>query len=349
MPSIAVLPGDGIGKEVINEGLKILNFMEEKYSFNLKFEEFDVGAERYLKSGELIPDSLLKRLETFDAIYLGAVGDPKVPAGVLEHGILLKLRFHFDQYVNLRPIKLLNDRFSPLKKKGVNEINFTVIRENTEGLYAGIGGILKKDTQDEVAIQEMISTRKGVERIIRYAFEYAKNNKGKLTLCDKSNVLTYSHGLWLRVFEELKMEYPDVQTDHYYVDAITMKMVRNPEIFDVIVTCNMFGDIITDLGAEIQGGMGLAASGNINPNSVSMFEPVHGSAPDIAGKGIANPIAAILAAAMMLEYFGRKDLAGKVEGAIKISIEENLLSQDMGGNLSTSEVGDEIVKILKRG
>ncbi|PNR89027.1 3-isopropylmalate dehydrogenase [Petrotoga sp. 9T1HF07.CasAA.8.2] len=349
MPSIAVLPGDGIGKEVINEGLKILNFMEEKYSLNFKFEEFDVGAERYLKYGELIPDSLLKRLETFDAIYLGAVGDPRVPAGVLEHGILLKLRFYFDQYVNLRPIKLLNDRFSPLKKKGINEINFTVIRENTEGLYAGIGGILKKDTQDEVAIQEMISTRKGVERIIRYAFEYAKNLNGKLTLCDKSNVLTYSHGLWLRVFEELKKEYPDVQTDHYYVDAITMKMVRNPEIFDVIVTCNMFGDIITDLGAELQGGMGLAASGNINPNSVSMFEPVHGSAPDIAGKGIANPIAAILAAAMMLEYFGRKDLAEKVEGAIKTSIDENLLSQDMGGNLSTSEVGDEIVKILKRG
>jgi 3-isopropylmalate dehydrogenase len=349
MPSIAVLPGDGIGKEVINEGLKILNFMGEKYSLNLKFEEFDIGAERFLKYGELIPDSILKRLETFDAIYLGAVGDPRVPAGVLEHGILLKLRFHFDQYVNLRPIKLLNDRFSPLKKKGVNEINFTVIRENTEGLYAGIGGILKKDTKDEVAIQEMISTRKGVERIIRYAFEYAKNNNGKLTLCDKSNVLTYSHGLWLRVFEELKKEYPEVQTDHYYVDAITMKMVRNPEIFDVIVTCNMFGDIITDLGAELQGGMGLAASGNINPNTVSMFEPVHGSAPDIAGKGIANPLAAILAAAMMLEYFGRKDLSEKIEGAIKISIDENLLSKDMGGNLSTSEVGDEIVKILKRG
>ncbi|PNR96097.1 3-isopropylmalate dehydrogenase [Petrotoga olearia] len=349
MPSIAVLPGDGIGKEVINEGLKILNFMGDRYNLNLKFEEFDIGAERFLKYGELIPDSILKRLETFDAIYLGAVGDPRVPAGVLEHGILLKLRFHFDQYVNLRPIKLLNDRFSPLKKKGVNEINFTVIRENTEGLYAGIGGILKKDTKDEVAIQEMISTRKGVERIIRYAFEYAKNNNGKLTLCDKSNVLTYSHGLWLRVFEELKKEYPEVQTDHYYVDAITMKMVRNPEIFDVIVTCNMFGDIITDLGAELQGGMGLAASGNINPNTVSMFEPVHGSAPDIAGKGIANPLAAILAAAMMLEYFGRKDLSEKIEGAIKISIDENLLSKDMGGNLSTSEVGDEIVKILKRG
>jgi len=349
MPSIAVLPGDGIGKEVINEGLKILNFLGDKYSLNLKFEEFDIGAERFLKYGELIPDSILKRLETFDAIYLGAVGDPRVPAGVLEHGILLKLRFHFDQYVNLRPIKLLNDRFSPLKKKGVNEINFTVIRENTEGLYAGIGGILKKDTKDEVAIQEMISTRKGVERIIRYAFEDAKKAKGKLTLCDKSNVLTYSHGLWLRVFEELKKEYPEVQTDHYYVDAITMKMVRNPEIFDVIVTCNMFGDIITDLGAELQGGMGLAASGNINPNTVSMFEPVHGSAPDIAGKGIANPLAAILAAAMMLEYFGRKDLSDKIEGAIKISIDENLLSKDMGGNLSTSEVGDEIVKILKRG
>lgn len=348
MPSIAVIPGDGIGKEVINEGLKILNFLNYEYDLNLKFEEFDIGANRYLKSGELLPDFILKKLETFDAIYLGAVGDPRVPAGVLEHGILLKLRFYFDQYVNLRPIKLLNDRFSPLKNKGTKDINFTVIRENTEGLYAGIGGFLKKNTPDEVAIQEMVSTRKGVERIIKYAYEYAKNSGGKLTLCDKSNVLTYSHNLWLRVFEELKEEFKNVKTDHFYVDAITMKMVRNPEIFDVIVTCNMFGDIITDLGAEIQGGMGLAASGNINPETVSMFEPVHGSAPDIAGKSLANPTAAILAAGMMLEYFGKKDLSQKIEKSIKIVIEENKVTPDMGGQLTTYEMGDEILATLKR-
>lgn len=349
MPSIAVIPGDGIGKEVTKEGLKILNYMNDQHNLNLKFEEFDIGADRYLKTGELVSDTTLKKLETFDAIYLGAVGDPRVPAGVLEHGILLKLRFHFDQYVNLRPIKLLNDKFSPLKNKGVKDINFTVIRENTEGLYSGIGGFLKKGTKDEVAMQEMISTRKGVERIIRYAFEYAKKTQGKLTLCDKSNVLTYSHNLWLRVFEELKSEYSEVETNHYYVDAITMKMVRNPEIFDVIVTCNMFGDIITDLGAEIQGGMGLAASGNINPETVSMFEPVHGSAPDIAGKGLANPIAAILAAAMMLEYFGKEELAKEIEEAIKEAIDKNLVTKDMNGLLTTSEMGDEIVKIIKRG
>ena len=349
MPSIAVIPGDGIGPEVVNEGLKIFNYFNNEYNLNFKFEEFNLGAKRYLKNGELIPESILKKLETFDAIYLGAVGDPQVTAGILEHGILLKLRFHFDQYVNLRLIKLLNNRFSPLKNKGVEEINFTVVRENTEGLYAGIGGFLKKGTADEVAIQEMVSTRKGVERIIRYAFEYANKTNGKVTLCDKSNVLTYSHNLWLRVFEEVKTEYPNIKTDHYYVDAITMKMVRNPELFDVIVTCNMFGDIITDLGAELQGGMGLAASANINPDTVSMFEPIHGSAPDIAGKGIANPIAAILAVSMMLEYFHRDDLSEKIENAIKIIIEENKLTPDMGGKLTTQEVGDEILKVLKRG
>ena len=235
----------------------------------------------------------------------------------------------------------------PSRIRVLKNLNFMVIRENTEGLYAGIGGFLKKDTPDEIATQEMISTRKGVDRIIKYAFEYAKETGGKLTLCDKSNVLTYAHNLWQRAFKDMAGNYPEVVTDHYLVDAITMKMVRMPEIFDVIVTCNLFGDIITDLGAELQGGMGLAASGNINPDTVSMFEPIHGSAPDIAGKNIANPLAAIMSAGMILEYLGYSELNEKVDKAVKQALENNLLTKDMGGELSTSEVGDSIVDILK--
>jgi len=312
MPKIAIIPGDGIGKEVVREGVRVLDYFNSKYNLGFSFKDFDLGAGRYLKTGELVNQETLNELETFDAIFLGAVGDPAVQPGVLEQGILLKLRFYFDQYINLRPIRLFHEKLSPLKNKGINDINFTVVRENTEGIYVGIGGFLKKGTPDEVATQEMISTRKGVDRIIRYAFEYAKESGGKLTLCDKSNVLTFSHGLWQRAFEEMISEFPEVTTDHFFVDAITMKMVRNPEIFDVIVTCNIFGDIITDLGAELQGGMGLAASGNINPETVSMFEPVHGSAPDIAGQNIANPLAAIMSAGMILNYFNSNQLADSV-------------------------------------
>lgn len=347
MPKIALIPGDGIGKEVIREGMKVLEYFNTNENLNLTFEEFDLGASRYLKTGELVSQSVLDKLETFDAIYLGAVGDPAVQSGVLEKGILLKLRFYFDQYVNLRPVKLYNEKFTPLKNKGVDDINFMVVRENTEGIYAGIGGNLKKDTPDEIATQEMISTRKGVDRIIKYAFEYAQETDGKLTLCDKSNVLTYAHGLWQRAFKEMAKNYTDVKSDHYLVDAITMKMVRNPEIFDVIVTCNIFGDIITDLGAELQGGMGLAASGNINPDTVSMFEPVHGSAPDIAGQNIANPLAAIMSAGMILEYLGHGDLNSEVDAVVRKALNEDVLTKDMGGELSTSELGDEIVKMLQ--
>ncbi len=347
MPKIALIPGDGIGKEVVREGMKVLEYFNAKNNLNISFEEFDLGAARYLKTGELVSQDTLDKLESFDAIYLGAVGDPAVQPGVLEKGILLKLRFYFDQYVNLRPVKLYNEKFTPLKNKGVDDINFMVVRENTEGIYAGIGGNLKKDTPDEIATQEMISTRKGVDRIIKYAFEYAQETGGKLTLCDKSNVLTYAHGLWQRAFKEMAKNYTDVKSDHYLVDAITMKMVRNPEIFDVIVTCNIFGDIITDLGAELQGGMGLAASGNINPDTVSMFEPVHGSAPDIAGQNIANPLAAIMSAGMILEYLGHADLNSKVDAVVRKALNENVLTKDMGGELSTSELGDEIVKMLK--
>lgn len=345
---IAVVPGDGIGREVVAQGLKLMEKIKGILNLNLTLEVFELGAERYLRTGEILPDNILTRLETYDAIYLGAIGDPRVKPGLLEKGILLKLRFHFDQYINLRPIKLLKDDFSPLKNKGVKEIDFTVIRENTEGIYTGSGGFFKKGTADEIAIQEMIATRKGVERIIKYAFNFTREDskKNTLTLCDKSNVLTYAHDLWQRTFEELSKEYPQVKTDHYFIDAITMKMVRNPEIFDVIVTSNMFGDIITDLGAELQGGMGLAASGNINPAGVSMFEPVHGSAPDIAGKNIANPLAAFLAVGMLLKYLGQPQLSNLIDAALNVVLEENRITLDMGGDLSTDEVGDYVVKLV---
>ena len=346
---IALIPGDGIGPEVTKQGVKVLEKLEEISDVDLEFKEFPFGAEHYLDTGELVTDEAKEELENFDAIYLGAVGDPRVKPGVLEHGILLDLRFSFDQYINLRPVKLLDSRFSPLKDKEPQDIDMMIVRENTEGLYAGVGGFLKEGTKDEVATQEMINTYKGVERVTRYAYEYAqkRNDEKKLTLCDKSNVLTYAHDLWQRVFEEVGADYSDVEMDHMLVDAITMKMVRNPEDFDTIVTCNMFGDIITDLGAEIQGGMGLAVSGNINPEGVSMFEPVHGSAPDIAGENIANPLAAILAAGMMVKELGWEEEGKKVEVAVQRSLQNDYSTPDMGGNLNTDEVGDHICSILE--
>ncbi|MGM0500141.1 MAG: 3-isopropylmalate dehydrogenase [Bacillota bacterium] len=349
MTNIAYIPGDGIGEEVTRQGIKVLEYLDGAYNLGLKFEKFDLGAERYLKTGDILPDDVLNKLETFDSIYLGAVGDPRVEPGLLEKGILLKLRFYFDQYVNLRPIKLYQEEFCPLKGKSLEDIDFTVVRENTEGIYAGIGGFLKKDTPDEVATQEMISTRKGVDRVIKYAFEYAQKfgREPKLTVCDKSNVLTYAHNLWQRSFKEMGKNYPDVEQNHFLVDAMTMKMVRNPEVFDIVVTCNIFGDIITDLGAELQGGMGMAVSGNINPESISMFEPVHGSAPDIAGQNIANPLAAVLAAGMMLRELGYGNLTPKVEAVVKSALENEMVTADQGGDLSTDEVGDYLVKTLK--
>ncbi|MGM0471116.1 MAG: 3-isopropylmalate dehydrogenase [Bacillota bacterium] len=348
MDKIAVIPGDGIGPEVTAEGVKVLEALADKYDLDFEFEYFNLGADHYLETGELVSDETKDKLAKFDAIYLGAVGDPRVEPGVLEKGILLDLRFTFDQYINLRPIKLLDQDFTPLKGKEGGDIDFMVVRENTEGLYAGFGGNLKKGTPDEVATQEMVNTRKGVDRVIEYAFEYAEENSDnpKVTVCDKRNVLTYAHGLWQRAFDEMAPEYPDVESDHMLVDAMTMKMVRNPEDFDVVVTCNMFGDIITDLGAEIQGGMGLAVSGNINPEGVSMFEPVHGSAPDIAGENIANPIAAILAAQMMVDVLGHSEEAAKIEAAIQQSLADNQTTPDMGGDLSTTEAGDYISSLL---
>lgn len=345
---IAVIGGDGIGPEVTKQGVKVLEKLSTITDLAFEFENFNVGADHYLETGDLVTDEVKADLTSFDAIYLGAVGDPRVKPGVLEHGILLDLRFSLDQYINLRPIKLLDSKFTPLKDKGPKDIDMMIVRENTEGLYAGVGGFFKKGTKDEVATQEMINTYKGVERVIRYAYEYAqkRNKENKLTLCDKSNVLTYSHDLWQRVFKEVGEKYPKVNQHHMLVDAMTMKMVRNPEIFDVVVTCNMFGDIITDLGAEIQGGMGMAVSGNINPEGVSMFEPVHGSAPDIAGQNKANPLAALLAAAMMVEVLGNPKEAQMIQKAIDLSLAENQTTVDMGGKLTTDGVGDYICSVL---
>ena len=343
---IAVIPGDGIGPEVVREGLKVLHTVARKEEFTYETIEYDFGGERYLRTGEALPDSALEELKEVDAIYLGAIGHPDVKTGILEQGILLKIRFGLDQYINLRPVKLYPGVWTPLKDKGPEEIDFVVVRENTEGLYLGIGGFVKKGTADEIAVQEMVNTRKGVQRCVRYAFEYTKkrNKKKKLTLCDKANVLVFAHDLWQRVFEEMAEEYPSVQKDHAFVDAVCMWMVKNPEWFDVIVTCNMFGDIITDLGAMIQGGMGIAAGGNINPEGVSMFEPIHGSAPKYAGRNVINPLAAISAMGMLLEHLGERKGADLVDRAITTSLSSGRI-RDLStqSGLKTDEIGDMIV------
>lgn len=343
--NIAVIPGDGTGPEVIAEGIKVLNAVSTKFGFKLDLTYFDFGGDRYIRTGEILPASAVEDLRKFDAIFLGAIGHPEVKPGILEKGILLKLRFELDQYINLRPVKLYPGVDCPLKGKGPEHIDFVVVRENTEGLYTGAGGVLKKGTQDEVAIQESINTRKGVERCIRYAFEYCrKRNKiNKLTLCGKTNVLTFAFDLWERAFYEVAREYPGIKADYAHVDAISMWFVKNPEWFDVIVTDNMFGDIITDLGAMIQGGMGIAAGGNINPDpgGVSMFEPIGGSAPKYKGRNIINPLAAICAGGMMLEHLG-EDAAGKAieQAAMEVTGKhiKSLAAGKMG--MSTAEVGD---------
>ena len=341
---IPVIGGDGIGPEIVAEGQKVLEAAADKYNFSLEWIDYSIGAEHYLKTGELISEETLKELSGYRAIYLGAIGDPRVRPGVLEKGVLLTMRFYLDQYINLRPVRLLEGVWTPLKDKTPKDIDFVVVRENTEGLYTGGGGFLKKGTVDEVAIQESINTRKGVERCLRYAFQYtAKRNKAnKLTLCGKTNVLTYAFDLWERTFNELAKDYPQIKTDYVNVDATCMWMVKNPEWFDVIVTDNMFGDIITDLGAMVQGGMGIAAGGNINPEGVSMFEPIGGSAPKYTGKNIINPLAAVCAGGMMLETLGEDGAAKKVEAAVVKLLESGKLkSLDAGKmGMSTSEIGD---------
>ncbi|GAB4440800.1 MAG: 3-isopropylmalate dehydrogenase [bacterium] len=346
---IAVIPGDGTGPEVIREGVKVLKAVSQPEGINFDFTYFNYGGDEYLKTGVVLPEDAAERLSSFDAIYLGAIGHPDVKPGILEKGILLKLRFELDQYINLRPVKLYPNVDCPLKDKGPEDIDFVVIRENTEGLYAGAGGVLKKGTKDEVAIQESINTRKGVERCIRYAFEYTRkrNKRKKLTLCGKTNVLTFAFDLWERTFREVAKEYPDITTDYVHVDACCMWMVKNPEWFDVIVTDNMFGDIITDLGAMIQGGMGVAAGGNINPEGVSMFEPIGGSAPKYTGKNVINPVACILAGEMLLRYLGEDRAADRVEKAVVRVITEKLKSLAAGKmGYTTEEVGNLVVDFL---
>jgi len=343
MHKIAVIPGDGTGPEVVREGLKVLNAVSGVEGFEYETVEYDLGGDRYLKTGEVLPESALEELRGFDAIYLGAVGHPDVAPGILEKGLLLRLRFELQQYINLRPVKLYPGVDCPLKDKGPEDIDFVVVRENNEGLYTGSGGFTHKGTPNEVAIQEMVNTRFGVERCLRYAFELCRkrNDRKQLTLCAKTNVLTYAHDLWWRAFNEVGEEYPDIKRDYAHVDATCMWMVKNPEWFDTIVTCNMFGDIITDLGAMIQGGMGIAAGGNINPDGVSMFEPIGGSAPKYTGKGVINPLAAICAVSMMLEQLGEGSAARRIEEAVQWATAEKLESMAAGKmGYSTCEVGD---------
>ncbi|OGX46592.1 MAG: 3-isopropylmalate dehydrogenase [Omnitrophica WOR_2 bacterium RIFCSPLOWO2_12_FULL_51_8] len=346
---IAVIPGDGTGPEVVREGLKVLDAAAEKFKFACEKKIFDFSGERYLKTGRLLEEGDAAELKRYSAIYLGAVGHPGVKPGILEAGVLLKLRFALDQYINLRPIKLYNPDFCPLKGKNPEDIDFVVVRENSEGLYKGMGEFKDKGTQDEVAIQVSYNTRKAVERCIRFAFEYCRkrNKKKKLTLCGKTNVLTYAWDLWQRAFYAVAKEYPDIQTDYAHVDATTMWFLKNPEWFDVIVTDNMFGDIITDLGAMIQGGMGIAAGGNINPQGVSMFEPIGGSAPKYTGQNVINPLAAICAVGMMLENLGEVKAAEAVENAVIKVVQTKLKSLAAGKmGYSTSEVGDLVVDYI---
>ncbi len=352
MYKIGVIAGDGVGPEVIREGLKVINAAAKKTGFKYETVTYDFGGERYLKTGEVLPDSALEEMKKLDVIYLGAVGHPQVKPGILERGLLLRLRFGLDEYINLRPVILYPGVLTPLRDKKPEDIDFVVVRENTEGLYLGIGRFEKKGTLEEVAVQEMVNTRKGVERCVRYAFELTRKRKKKmrLTLVDKANVLTFAHDLWQRVFYKVGEEYPDVEKDHAYIDACCMWFVKNPEWFDTIVTCNMFGDIITDLGAMIQGGMGVAAGGNINPEGVSMFEPIHGSAPKYTGKNVINPIAAIVAGGMLLENLGEEAGAELIDRAVRKALSSGKIKALDAGKmgLSTSEVGDLIANFVSK-
>jgi 3-isopropylmalate dehydrogenase len=346
--NIAVLPGDGTGPEVVNEGIKVLKAASDKFGFKLNFEWFDFGGDRYLKTGEVLPDSAIEEFRKFDSIFLGAIGHPDVKPGILEKGILLKIRFDLDQYINLRPVKLYPGVPTPLKDKGPEDIDYVVVRENVGGLYTGVGGFTMKGTKDEVAIQSMVYNRMQVERCLRYAFEYTKKHgkKNTLALCGKTNVLTYVYDLWERAFHEIgQKDFPEIKREYYHVDATCMWMVKNPEWFDVIVTGNMFGDIITDLGAITQGGMGIAAGGNINPNGVSMFEPIGGSAPKYTGKNIINPLASICCGIMMLEHLNEDEAAKAIEKSVMYVTGNKI--KDMGAGkmgYSTSEVGDMIAE-----
>ncbi len=369
MHRIAVIPGDGIGPEIITEGRKVLEAAGERYGFEIRWTELDLGAERYLNTGELLTESDLATLSACRAIYFGAIGDERVKPGILEKGILLSLRFHFDQYVNLRPVKLLQGVWTPLADKTYQDIDFVVVRENTEDFYVGIGsrfkgkeekefevlrelyqvkfGLEVESDAEEIAYQIGVISREGARRVIRYAFDLAQQRRSKLTSVDKANVLTDIYGLWREVFAEEAKRYPKVTTEFNFVDAITMWFVKNPEWFDVVVTPNMFGDIITDLGAMIQGGLGLAPGGNINPEGTSMFEPIHGSAPKYRGLGVANPLATIWAGSLLLDHLGEHEAAAGVLSAIEKSILAGITPRDMGGSASTKEVGTAVAQFVR--
>jgi len=340
---VAVIPGDGIGKEVVPQAVKVI----EAAGVGLDLAYFDWGADRYLADGTTVTaDGFEKLGRDFDAILLGAFGDPRVPTNIHAKQILLGMRFRMDLYANIRPVRLLDSLLCPLKGIEPKDVDFVVIRENTEGVYVDCGGVFRQGTRDEIAIQEDINTRKGVERIIRYAFEYCAHNcrvdgcsRSRVLMCDKSNAMSYAGALWQRVYKEVSAEYPTIQSEHMYVDALAMQMVRDPRQFDVIVTNNMFGDILSDLAAALQGGLGMAPSGNLHPGKTSMFEPVHGSAPPLAGKNLANPMGAILSAALMLEYLGFSAAARRIEAAVLKAVRERKTTEDLGGHLGTREVG----------
>ena len=348
MKRIAVIPGDGIGPEVVREAVRVLKHLQETKGLELEFVDFDWGAEKYLRDGVTLPEGALEMLTAeFDAILAGAFGDPRVASNKHAEDILLGMRRGLDLYINLRPVRLLHDRLTPLANRRTEDIDFVVFRENTEGAYVAAGGFLKHGTADEIALQDEVNTRRGVERIIVAAFEYARaNGRKRVTMADKSNVQRFGGDLWQRVFKEVAAGYPGLTANHQYVDAMAMYMVLDPSQYDVIVSNNLFGDILTDLGAAIQGGLGLAASGNIHPGKVSLFEPVHGSAPPLAGKGIANPIGALLTSAMMLEYLGLQTLSKEIETAVRAAISANETTRDLGGQLSTEQAGAAIVARL---
>ncbi|HET7698842.1 MAG TPA: 3-isopropylmalate dehydrogenase [Vicinamibacterales bacterium] len=347
-PKVAVIAGDGIGKEVTAEAVKVLTRTGEAFGRRLQFEHLPWGADHYLETGITIPADGYDTLRGFDAIFIGALGDPRVPDNRHARDILLGTRFELDLYVNYRPVKLLDERLCPLKGRGPKDVDFVVFRENTEGLYVSVGGRFKAGTEDEIAIQEELNTFKGVNRIIRHAFAFAEaRGLTKVCMADKSNAMQQGHALWQRVFTQVAAEYPRIQATHYYIDALAMYMVLDPGQFQVIVTNNLFGDIITDLGATFQGGLGMAASGNLHPGKTSMFEPVHGSAPKFAGKNIANPIGAIASASLMLETLGLKDEAAAIDAAILKAVRENQVTADIGGALGTREAGNYIVAALR--
>jgi len=368
---VPVIPGDGIGPEIVAQGQKVLEAAADKYGFSIEWIPFDLGAEHYLKTGELVSEETLKELSQYRAIYLGAIGDPRVKPGVLEKGVLLTMRFYFDQYVNLRPVKLLEGVWTPLKDKGPKDIDFVVVRENTEDFYIGIGsraksgqsraefevkrslynikfGLDVESDSEEIGFQIGEVSKEGCTRVIKYAFDLAMKRKRQVASVDKANVLSDIYGFWREVFLDVAQGYPQVRHDFNFVDAITMWFVKNPEWFDVVVAPNMFGDIITDLGAMIQGGLGLAAGGNINPKGTSMFEPIHGSAPKYKGLNQANPMATIWAGSMLLDHIGETEAAEKVLAAIGRSIRDGIVTKDMGGTSRTSDVGDYIAALVKK-